>query len=220
VLEQTPKGLHPETPKPRHPAFAHVVSQVVLTNRDALRAAAAHAESLGYAVEVVGEPVVGEAAEQGGRLARTLVELRNRMQLGERRCVLWGGETTVTLTPAVVASDRRGRPMPPPPPPAPPGGRCQELALAAARELAVTGEGVPGITLLAAGTDGRDGTTDAAGAWVDGSTWRAIREAGHDPAARLVAHDAHRALASIGALLRPGLTGTNVMDVMVGLVER
>ena len=50
------------------------------------------------------------------------------------------------------------------------GGRCQELALAAARVLA----GRAGPALLAAGTDGRDGPTDAAGAIVDGSTWAAI----------------------------------------------
>jgi hydroxypyruvate reductase len=94
------------------------------------------------------------------------------------------------------------------------GGRCQELALSAARALA----GAPrGVSLLAAGTDGRDGPTDAAGAVVDGSTWSAITAAGRDPARDLAAHDAYRALDAAGALLRPGLTGTNVMDVVIGV---
>jgi hydroxypyruvate reductase len=94
------------------------------------------------------------------------------------------------------------------------GGRCQELALAAARALA----GAPaGIALLAAGTDGRDGPTDAAGAIVDGETWSAITAAGRNPAGDLAAHDAYRALDAAGALLRPGLTGTNVMDVVIGV---
>jgi glycerate-2-kinase len=116
-----------------------------------------------------------------------------------RPCFIWGGETTVTLGDG------------------PPGlgGRCQELALAAARVL----EGAPlGVALLAAGTDGRDGPTDAAGAIVDGGTWRAAAATGRDPARDLTAHDAYRALEAAGALLKVGLTGTNVMDVVIGVV--
>jgi glycerate-2-kinase len=78
----------------------------------------------------------------------------------------------------------------------------------------------PGLSLLAAGTDGRDGPTDAAGAIVDGQTWVAIAERGRDPARDLAAHDAYRALDAAGALLRPGLTGTNVMDVVIGICEK
>ena len=94
------------------------------------------------------------------------------------------------------------------------GGRSQELALAAARRL----EGAPdGIGLLAAGTDGRDGPTDAAGAAVDGRTWAGIKSRGRNPAQDLAAHDAYPALDSVGALLKPGLTGTNVMDIVIGV---
>lgn len=219
VLERTPRGLYAETPKPRHPAFAHVKSQVVLTNRDALEGAAARARALGYAVEVVAEPLAGEAAERGAEVARLLVERRATMAPGERRCVLWGGETTVTLVPAAVPHDRRGRPLQPPPPGPPAGGRCQELALAAARVLHEAGAAAEGVSVLAAGTDGRDGPTDAAGALVTRDTWLAIAEIGHDPAGALASHDAYRALGAVGALLRPGHTGTNVMDVVIGLVE-
>lgn len=112
--------------------------------------------------------------------------------------MIWGGETTVTL-----GADSTGL-----------GGRCQELALAAARVV----EGAPeGIALLAAGTDGRDGPTDAAGAIVDGGTWRGIAARGRDPGRDLAAHDAYHALDAVGALLRPGLTGTNVMDIVIGV---
>jgi hydroxypyruvate reductase len=96
------------------------------------------------------------------------------------------------------------------------GGRSQELALAAAEVLAGDTSD-SSVNLLAAGTDGRDGPTDAAGAVVDGTTWAAVRRAGRDPARDLAAHDAYRALDAAGALLRPGLTGTNVMDVAIGL---
>jgi glycerate 2-kinase len=53
---------------------------------------------------------------------------------------------------------------------------------------------------------------------VDGTTWRAIQSAGRDPARDLTAHDAYHALDAAGALLRTGLSGTNVMDVVIGIV--
>ncbi|HEU4643655.1 MAG TPA: MOFRL family protein, partial [Gemmatimonadaceae bacterium] len=92
----------------------------------------------------------------------------------------------------------------------------QELALAAARELA-TARDARGAMLLAAGTDGRDGDTDAAGAMVDAGTWGAIARAGRDPERDLATHDSHPALDAAGALLRTDLTGTNVMDVVIGV---
>jgi glycerate-2-kinase len=45
----------------------------------------------------------------------------------------------------------------------------------------------------------------------------AIEQAGRDPGRDLAAPDAYRALDSVQALVRPGLTGTNVMDVVVGV---
>ena len=72
-------------------------------------------------------------------------------------------------------------------------------------------------TLLAAGTDGRDGPTDAAGAVVDRDTWQRIIAAGRDPAADLSGHDAYPALDAAGALVRTGPTGTNVMDLAMAL---
>lgn len=219
ILELTPRGRYAETPKPRHPAFAHVASRVVVNNRDALHGAAAEAEALGYQVSVMPEPLTGEASQAGERIAGELLARRRALAAGAKQCVLWGGETTVTLRPPQLQADRRGRPTPMPPVAIPPGGRCQELALAAAGALDAGGDEAEGITILAAGTDGRDGTTDAAGARIDRASWRAIRDAGIDPARALAAHDAHTALREIGALLRPGSTGTNVMDVVIGLVH-
>src|SRR5262249_50567245 len=95
-----------------------------------------------------------------------------------------------------------------------------ELALAAADALRAEGDRGVGLTLLAAGTDGRDGNTDAAGAMVDATTWDAIVGAGRDPAEDLSEHRSHAALDAVGALVRTGLSGTNVGDVVVGIVER
>jgi glycerate-2-kinase len=194
-------GAMAETPKPGDQAFARVTLELIASNALALEAAAGRAAELGLDPVVADTPLAGEASAAGTSVAATLLQDYASSGIPQRRrarCRIWGGETTVTLGTA------------------PPGlgGRCQELALAAARTLA----GAPaGVALLAAGTDGRDGPTDAAGAIVDGRTWSAIQAAGREPARDLAAHDAYRALDAAGALLRTGLTGTNVMDVVIGL---
>lgn len=205
------QGARPETPKPGDPVFRRVTTRVILGNRDALRAAAARAAALGVQTLGVRGEMRGEAARRGELIAARLVAARAtvRAEKGDagaarHGCFLWGGETTVTL--GTAGGDALG-------------GRCQELALAAARALYALGDQASGITLLAAGTDGRDGPTDAAGAIVNCETWQSVRAAGRDPARDLAAHDSHRALDAAGALLRTGLTGTNVTDVVIGLVN-
>ena len=192
------EGTKAETPKPGDPAFARVTLELIASNGLALEAAAKRAAELGLVPVVEGAPLAGEASAAGTSVAATLLQDYAGRTIPQLRCRIWGGETTVTL-----GEGSSGL-----------GGRCQELALAAARALA----GAPArVALLAAGTDGRDGPTDAAGAVVDGRTWDAIIAAGRDPARDLAAHDAYRALDAAGVLLRPGLTGTNVMDVVIGV---
>jgi glycerate-2-kinase len=197
------RGVIPETPKDSHPAFAHVTSSVIATNAIALNAAAAAARRAGMTTVVYEYPLIGDAGEAGAMVADSLLLLRQRAAPGTTHCCIWGGETTVAL--------RTTNP--------PPGGRCQQLALAAARSLSRAGETASGIGLIAAGTDGRDGNTDAAGAIVDAGTWNAIASAGRDPESALRAYESHAALDAAGALFRPGLTGTNVMDVTIGIVR-
>ena len=201
-LADTMRGVIPETPKPTHPAFAHMTARVIGNNSAALIAAADAARTLGFVPSVAETPLSGDAVAAGERIAEQLLRERERMNGGGPRCVIWGGETTVAL-----------------PPKAPPGGRCQAVALAAARRLADAGPRASGITLLAAGTDGRDGTTQSAGAIVDAQTVAVMRGAGIDPGVALQSHDAHAALAAANALFSPGLTGTNVMDVAIGLIQ-
>lgn len=207
------RGDAPETPKPDDPRLARVTCEVILGNADACAAAAARARELGLApVKLVAEPLDDDAALTGERLVEELIRFREAGLADDHDgaptervgCMIWGGETTVRLGASVTA----------------PGGRCQELALSAAFALAEAGERGAGIALLAAGTDGRDGPTDAAGAVVDEGSWGAIRDAGRDPERDLVEHDSHRALDSVHALLRVGPTGTNVGDVVIGIVDR
>jgi hydroxypyruvate reductase len=207
LVAATERGETAETPKPEDQAFARVTLELIASNRLALEAAASLAAGSGLDPVISETPLAGEASAVGTSVAATLHQHcvspdipQHRPEARGRRgtCLIWGGETTVTLGELEPGL----------------GGRCQELALAAARELAGAR---PGVALLAAGTDGRDGPTDAAGAIVDGSTWDAARAAGRDPVGDLARHDAYRALDAADALLRPGLTGTNVMDVVIGI---
>ena len=65
--------------------------------------------------------------------------------------------------------------------------------------------------------DGIDGPTDVAGAVADGESIGKARALHLDPAAALAANDTHTFLKAIGALVRTGPTGTNVMDIVVAL---
>ncbi|MDX2059664.1 MAG: DUF4147 domain-containing protein [Gemmatimonadales bacterium] len=196
LLDRVIRGDLAETPKPGDPGLARVATRVVASNGTALDGAGERARALGY--RVIRHPglIIGDAAGAGRALVRDALAA----DAGTGTAWIAGGETTVAL------GGSPGR-----------GGRCQELALAAARELAAAPARRP-IVVLAGGTDGRDGPTDAAGAVVDPTTWATIADRGIDPERALAGHDAYPALAAAGALLRQGLTGTNVMDVMVALV--
>ena len=194
-LDEVMRNERPETPKSDSPAFLFSGVPAVQGNGGVLDAGALRARVLGFdPVVIVNEPLHGEAAHAGVRIAAAA------MALPRGGVVFWGGETTVTMGSAKSA-----------------GGRCQEMMLSAALELAEAGPGASGITLLAAGTDGRDGPTDAAGAIVDAATTARIMEAGLDPATALRQHDSYEALHLSGALLKTGLTGTNVGDVVIAV---
>jgi len=94
---------------------------------------------------------------------------------------------------------------------APPGGRDQHLALLMALKL----RGEPGAAFLAAGTDGRDGPTAAAGAMVDGSTWDEAERRGLQPARALAEFDAGRVLSPLGLLIPARHTGAHAGDLFL-----
>ena len=97
------------------------------------------------------------------------------------------------------------------PPGAPPGGRDQHLALLMALKL----RGEPGAAFLAAGTDGRDGPTAAAGATVDGSTWDEAERRGLHPARAVAEFDAGRVLSGLGLLIPARHTGAHAGDLFL-----
>ncbi len=196
-LESGARGQVPETPKSDDPLFARVSNVVIGNNQLVVDAAQRRAVELGFAAHVLTRSLEGEAREA----AKRFVELRQSIRAGRGpvaapACLIAGGETTVTV---------RGRGT---------GGRCQEFALAAALEM----EGLEGVVILAAGTDGTDGATTAAGALADGESCRRAREQGHDPVASLTDNDSNRIFAALGDLVVTGPTNTNLLDIYLLLV--
>jgi hydroxypyruvate reductase len=98
------------------------------------------------------------------------------------------------------------------------GGRNQELSLAFALEADRLHLGSSWL-LLSAGTDGRDGPTDAAGAIVDPETIRRGCRSGANPERALAENDSYRFLECSGDLLKTGPTGTNVADIQIVLLK-
>ena len=138
-------------------------------------------------------PLDGDAVECGALLAR-LVSTTSQKLGSKIFCGVTGGETTVVLGDGPIGK----------------GGRSQELALSFAREMTLLATPPRRWLILAGGTDGRDGPTDAAGA-VIGS------ECPFDPAAAaqaLVVHDAYNYLQPRGQLLQVPPTGTNLGDLV------
>lgn len=191
-LQAGAAGRRPETLKEGDAIFRGVKNVIVAGNALSVDAARRRAGELGYRPVVLTTRIEGEARE----VAKVLVAVtRECLERGTPApapaCLICGGETTVTLR-------GKGR-----------GGRNQELALAAA----VAGRGVAGWAALAAGTDGTDGPTDAAGAFADGETFSRARAMGLGPLAALANNDSHPFFDRLGDLLRTGPTGTNVMDL-------
>ena len=196
-LQQGMRGEIPETPKPGDPLFERVGNLVIGNNALVVDAAAAAARELGLVPHVLTRSLEGEAREVGRRFAAMARDIREgRGPVAPPCCVIAGGETTVTV---------RGQGS---------GGRCQELALAAAIEL----EGVPGVVVLAAGTDGSDGPTTAAGGVGDGGSVSRARAAGVDLSAHLADNSSHAALEALGDLLVTGPTNTNLLDLYLIVV--
>jgi len=196
-LERGVRGETAETPKPDDAIFERVVNVVIGNNQLVVDAAASRAAALGLAPHVLTRSLHGEARDA----ARELVALGGEIAAGRGpiappACLIAGGETTVTV---------RGDGI---------GGRCQEFALAAALEL----EGRDGMAVLAAGTDGSDGPTDAAGAIADGDSAARARHLGLDPRAHLDRNDSNPVFAALGDLVVTGPTKTNLLDLYLVLV--
>ncbi len=185
----------PETPKPGNPCFQRVINHIFLDNATALHALKKKAVELGYHHAVHSDRLAGEARTAGEKLARALHSLAH--QRGHRPLAVFAaGETTVTVK-------GKGR-----------GGRNLELVLGGCAKLAE----IEGALLCSVGTDGVDGSSDAAGAMAATSTLARAKELGLDWKKSLAENDSHAFFERLGDLIRTGYTKTNVMDVQVLLL--
>jgi glycerate 2-kinase len=188
-------GKLPETIKPGTALARRCRFELLADNRTALAAAKREAEMLGFRATITTSALSGDARSRARELARKLKAMKKTSR--SPRCLLLGGETTVRVT-------GRGR-----------GGRNQEFALASAAALA----GCQGVYVLSAASDGSDGPTDAAGAFVDGETLKRAAALRLDASRALKQNDSYPFFARLGDLFRPGPTGTNALDFVMALVD-
>jgi hydroxypyruvate reductase len=189
-------GRLEETPKPGDARLERSITRVIGGRLNAMEGAREAARSLGYAVVLIEDPIVGEARRQGP----ALLERARALRAGRSGpvCVIASGETTVRVV-------GRGR-----------GGRNQELALSVANALAESAAREE-VALASIGTDGIDGPTDAAGAYADTTTAARARQQALDPAAYLADNNAYPFFQSLDDLIITGPTTTNVGDVQIVL---
>jgi glycerate-2-kinase len=196
-LDRGCQGLASETPKPGSSLFRRVRHHIVGNNAAAATAVARAAREAGLRAFVHTLALTGEARDEGkrfGAMAKNIVLKGKPLQ--RPCCMVAGGETTVTVT-------GKGT-----------GGRAQEFAAAAALEIA----GLAKVWVVAIGTDGTDGPTDAAGAVVDGNTVARAQRLSVDLKSALKRHNTYPALKRLQQLIFTGPTGTNVNDLYLLLV--
>lgn len=189
-----------ETPKPGDPRFADHRISMIATPRQSLLAAVDAARSMGLVAHILSDDMEGESRDVGRAHAAIARSIRRRGEPFSRPCVLLsGGETTVT-----VGENSGGR-----------GGRAGEFALGAALDL----KGEPGITVLAADTDGIDGSEDNAGAMVTPDTLARAAQKGLKAREYLERNDSYGFFSALGDLVITGPTYTNVNDFRAILIE-
>lgn len=188
-------GSIADTPKPDNPVFQNVHNYIIGSNGIALESSAKKAVELGCETHTVTDSIQEDVTETANFILKTI---DNQKPTGNKPvCLLFGGEPTVKVS---------GKGL---------GGRNQHLALYLATKICCK----KNITILCAGTDGTDGPTDAAGAVVDYETATKAVEKGIDPNHYLSNCDSYRFFQQVGGHIITGNTGTNVMDIIVAIVQ-
>ena len=186
-----------ETPKPGAPGFEGDRIVLIARARDALEGAAATARQAGFGIECLGDTIEGEASTVAGEHA-ALALTRASDPFSLPLVLLSGGETTVTLR------DKGGS-----------GGRNTEYLLA----LGLALDGHPQIRAIACDTDGIDGNSDAAGAFLRPDSLARARALSLNPAQMLRDHDSASLFYALGDLVKTGPTLTNVNDFRAILIS-
>jgi glycerate 2-kinase len=163
---------------------------IIASNDIARKSATAKARELGYQADDFTTPVSGPVEEVASRILSLVNDIP------PVSAVVLGGEITVRV-------DGSGT-----------GGRNQHLALLMTEPIAGSK-----ILFAAAGTDGIDGNSPAAGAWTDGTTLERSRIAGVDLEKALREFDSYNFFHPLDQNISTGVTGTNVMDLYIALKQ-
>jgi glycerate-2-kinase len=203
-LEAGNRGEIPESPKPGDPRLGRAFAAVVGGPRTLLRAAARSARAMGLRVRCATKPIEGPVEDL---VEKYMARAGSMVRSGTGREVFIAvGEPTVKIDLPEFEGDRSKLGT---------GGRSQHLALLMAQAMA----GDEHMAFLAAGTDGTDGPTEAAGAVVDGFSTKTLEDEGISPEQAVERYDSYNALGAIDARLETGPTDTNVTDLHLLAVE-
>ncbi|MBU1077303.1 MAG: DUF4147 domain-containing protein [Spirochaetes bacterium] len=187
----------PAVKKMRLAPVRQMTNSIISNNRRALKGIEEKAKKLKYNTQILTCSLQGEARYAGIFLSAIAKYYSHNCSTHELPyCIISGGETTVTVK-------GKGK-----------GGRNQELALGFAGGI----KGYSNIFLLSAGTDGIDGFTDAAGAFVSEMTLKKAHKKKLSVTDHLDNNDSYHYFKRTDDLFITGPTGTNVMDVQIILI--
>jgi glycerate 2-kinase len=196
VLQEGLYNKRQETLKESDRALLRTSNLIIGNNTLALNRAKEKAESSGYETRIITNKLAGDVTEVAGYIMELAIQVRKE-NINRSICLLFAGESTVKV---------KGKGL---------GGRNQHLALIAARLL----KNITGITFLSGGTDGTDGPTDATGAVADFLTTVRASEMHLDISQYIDNYDSYNFFKQVGGLIITGPTQTNVMDLMIVLIN-
>jgi len=198
-IERGIKNEIEETPKPGSPFFQNTFTYIIGNNTLALETAKRVAEQMGYSAYILNNQLTGNTEKEARKFIQYLLSYKGKVPA----CILLGGETTLEVT-------NKGK-----------GGRNQHFVLCAMDELQKEKRDSirNSITLLSAGTDGTDGPTDAAGAVLSSDVLFSGFIDEKTTEQYLTAFDSYTYFLKKGGLLKTGPTQTNVMDIVIALIN-
>lgn len=196
-LEDGNKGIHPETLKTSDLKDIQIDNILIGNNMTALLAAKIEAESHDFLTHIIKGNITGDVEDVADYILQTTLHYLN-LKATKPIALLFGGEPTVNVT-------GKGK-----------GGRNQHLTLIMAEKLI----GIKGVTFLSGATDGNDGNTDASGAICDFNTVQLGKKSDRNTSSDIRNFDSYHFFESINQLIKTGPTNTNVMDIMIVLIEK
>ena len=195
-LKEGLDGKHPETLKENEELLKLTYNFIIGSNTLALNESAQKAKSLGYETTIITNALEGDTERVAEKIVEAALRTQNERK-GEKVCLLFGGEPTIKVKANGL------------------GGRNQHLALITAKLL----ENTSNITLLSGGTDGSDGPTEAAGAVCDSHTSVNAQNLHLNIERYINEFDSFNFFKKAGGLVITGPTQTNVMDIIVVLIN-